>query len=176
MPSLAEIQHSLAHRLAAPSAARADARGDETTPAVSDSQALRRARLALVEKRSRAAARLLPRSRAVLAGHWRQRFAEHAGDYVPVGLLYHVDDAWAFGLALMADVDAAVRRAAHNDLVSLRLQWKRRPGAQALRIVERRSMLVAVTWGQERCLVVRMPGVDGRVWRMRLLGRSRDDR
>src|SRR5688572_22678346 len=122
MPSLGELQRSLADSLAAPAQVVAERPGS-----LSGDGAIRRARSALIDKRARAAARLLPRCRAVLADSWRQRFAHHASVYAPCGLLYHVDDAWALALSLTTADHAALRRAAHDDLVSLRLQWKRRP-------------------------------------------------
>ena len=154
---LDDLQRNLAASLA----------GRRTGPEGCDPRALDRARTALESKRRRAAGHLLPRLRAALGTDWDSRFHEHARAYNPAGMLHHVDDAWELASALLREGDPRLSLAAHDDLISLRLRWVRDGKADADRIRERRGLLVAVTWSP-RELVLRWPGVRGRVLHFRL--------
>jgi hypothetical protein len=118
-------------------------------------------------KRRRAAGHLLPRLRTTLGASWSGRFHEHAERYVPMGILLHVDDAWALAEMLAQEAqghDPRLCRAAHDDLVSLRLRYVREPKQAALRIQERRGPLVAFLETPQRAMVVKLPGAPGRLW------------
>lgn len=131
-----------------------------------DPATLERARRGLESKRRRAAAHLLPRLQAALGAGWKDRFAEHAGRYVPSGLLYHVDDAWELAEALGRSPDPETARAARDDLAALRLRWVRGREAGTGRIRERKGFLIARVRRPVRWLLIRLPG--GRVWRLQI--------
>jgi hypothetical protein len=121
----------------------------------------------LVESRRRAAGHLLPRLRMVLGTLWPARFHEHAERYIPVGMLHHVDDAWELAERIEREAhgrNPRLWRAAHDDLVSLRLRHVRDPKQSALRIQERRGPLVAILGMPQRAVVVKLPGAPGRLW------------
>lgn len=162
MPSLADLQKQLAASLA----------GHGETPDGLEEAAVARARRSLESKRRRAAAHLLPRLRAALGDTWRPRFHEHAASYNPAGMLHHVDDAWELAEALRRDPNRQVARAAHDDLVTLKLRYQRDRHAEAERIRERRGLLVAVMHTPVRRIVVRLPGRGGRVWSWRIARRG----
>ncbi|HSS48483.1 MAG TPA: hypothetical protein VLX28_06015 [Thermoanaerobaculia bacterium] len=151
---LAELQSSLAAALA----------GRGPGPEEMDAATLERARRSLESKRRRVAAHLLPRLRGVLGLSWAGRFGEHAAEYVPAGLLYHVDDAWELAAKLARKSDPGIAAAARDDLIALRLRWTRRRDSKAGRIRERRGFLFALT-RSPRHLIVRLPGRPGRIWR-----------
>src|SRR5688500_2987526 len=98
MPSLAELQATIARPRTGDAAAEAD-------PEIG------RALRALQHKRLRVVAHLLARTRKALGDQWHSEFARHAAQYTPCGLLYHVDDAWEFGLRQLASDVRAVRHA-----------------------------------------------------------------
>ena len=158
--NLDELQRVLAAGLA----------GRQPVPAVPegvDPEAVSRARGSLEVKRRRAASHLLPRLRTSLGGSWADRFHEHAERYMPIGMLHHVDDAWALAEWLAGEAqgrDPKLWRAAHDDLVSLRLRYVRAPKKVALRIQERRGPLVAFLETPQRAMVVKLPGAPGRLW------------
>ena len=154
---LDDLQRDLAASLA----------GRRAGPEGCDPRVLDRARTALESKRRRAAGPLLPRLRAALGEDWSRRFHEHARAYNPAGMLHHVDDAWELASAIRREGDPRTAAAAQDDLISLRLRWVRDQKADADRIRERRGLLVAVT-GSPRILVLRLPGVRGRVLHFRL--------
>jgi hypothetical protein len=133
-----------------------------------DGEALERARRGLESKRRRAASHLLPRLRGVLGPRWKDHFAEHAGRYIPSGLLYHVDDAWELAETAAQSQERTVLAAARDDLAILRLRWVRRRKGGIERIQERRGPLIALVRGPVRLLLVRLPGREGRVWRIRV--------
>ena len=154
---LAEFQKELAASLA----------GRQPVPEGVDPEALARARSSLETKRRRAAGHLLPRLRTVLGPSWAARFQEHAERYIPVGMLHHVDDAWELAEAIEREAhgrDPQLWRSAHDDLVSLRLRHVRDPKQSALRIQERRGLLVAFLSTPQRAVVVKLPGAPGRLW------------
>jgi hypothetical protein len=153
---LAELQRRLAAGLT----------GRGPGPEGLDPDALERARRGLESKRRRAAAHLLPRTRAALGAGWKDRFAEHAARYTPSGLLYHVDDAWEMAETLARSPDREVARATRDDLVALCLRWVRGRETGAGRIRERKGFLIARMRQPVRLLLLRMPG--GRVWRLRI--------
>jgi hypothetical protein len=155
---LADLQRSLAAGLA----------GRGGGPEGLDEGTLDRARRSLESKRRRAAGHLLPRLRAALGTAWAGRFGEHAARYTPTGLLYHVDDAWELAGSLVHDPDPHIAAAARDDRVALRLRWIRRRQTGAGRIQERRGPLVALTRSPTRGIVVRLPGVRGKVWRFEI--------
>jgi hypothetical protein len=153
---LAEFQKELAASLA----------GRQPVPEGVDPEALSRARSSLEAKRRRAAGHLLPRLRTVLGPSWATRFHEHAERYIPVGMRHHVDDAWALAEQVLREsegLDPQLWRAAHDDLVSLRLRYERNPRQVARRIQERRGLLVAILGTPQRAVVVKLPGT-GRLW------------
>jgi hypothetical protein len=156
---LADLQRSLAAGLTGPAGEGPEGLARE---------ALERSRRALTAKRRQAAGHLLPRLRAALGPAWSERFALHAAGYTPCGLLHHVDDAWELAAAVSRARDDPRRRAAHDDLVALRLRYARSRRAGAHRIRERRAPLIALVRTPVRHLVVRMPGAEGRVWTVRL--------
>jgi hypothetical protein len=88
--------------------------------------------------------------------------------YTPSGLLYHVDDAWEMAEILVHSQDRGIAVAARDDLVMLRLRWVRRREAGAERIRERRGVLIALVRSPVRVLVFRLPGTQGKIWRMKL--------
>lgn len=155
---LADLQRHLAAGLA----------GRGPGPEGVDREALERARRGLESKRRRAASHLLPRLRTALGTGWKDRFAEHAARYTPSGLLYHVDDAWEMAATLAQEPDWGVATAAQDDLVMLRLRWVRRREAGAERIRERWGPLIALMRSPVRLLVLRLPGVRGKIWRLRV--------
>jgi hypothetical protein len=170
--TLGELQQQLAASLA---------HGAPAPPSC-DAQALAGARRGLEAKRRRAAAKLLPRTRAALGGGWSGTFHRHVESYAPSAMLYHVDDAWELARRLaagglpggggaVAAPPAAVRRAARADLLELKLWYARarRPGATRIR--ERRSFLLALVFPPETELIVRLPGALGAVYRWRWSGR-----
>lgn len=154
--SLADLQKQLAASLA----------GQGETPAGLED--VDRARRSLESKRRRAAAQLLPRLRQALGDAWLACFHEHAAAYNPTGMLHHVDDAWELAEALRRHPDLQVARAAHDDLVMLRLRYQRDPRSGAERIRERRGLVVALVHTPVRRIVVRWPGRGGRVWSVHL--------
>ena len=133
-----------------------------------DEQALERTRRSLESKRRGVAGHLLPRLRTALGTAWTERFHEHAGRYIPNGLLHHVDDAWELAEALRNASEPEIRNAAQADLTALRLRYVRNPKAGGDRIRERRGFLVALVRSPGLALVVRLPGSPGRVWTFRL--------
>jgi hypothetical protein len=155
---LADLQRNLAASLAA---------GSRHAPEGLDAPALGRARRALESKRRQAARHLLPRLHAALGDRWQERFHTHATRYTPAGLLHPVDDAWELAEGI-AKEDPALRNAALDDLLDLRLRWTRDPKADAGRIQERRGLMVATRRGPPRGLVVRLPGIRGRTLSLRL--------
>jgi hypothetical protein len=132
MPTLAELQASLAQRLTGDPAA-------ETDPHLS------RAARALQHKRMRAVAQLLPRTRKAVGPDWSRWFSQHAARYTPSGLLYHVDDAWEFCLAQAGSSNRAIRRAAQIDLAWLNLRFDRSVDRGAKRLRERTGFYFSVT-------------------------------
>lgn len=154
--ALADLQRALAAGLT----------GRGPGPGGMDPAALERARRGLESKRRRAAAHLLPRLRAALGSHWKEYFAGHAARYIPSGLLYHVDDAWELARSA-AHNEREIAAAARDDLAMLRLRWVRRRQGGIERIRERRGMVIALVRSPVRMLLVRLPGREGRVWRMR---------
>lgn len=154
---LADLQRDLAASLAA---------GARHAPEGLDATALGRARRALESKRRRAARHLLPRLHAALGDRWEERFHAHASRYTPAGLLHHVDDAWEMAETIARE-DSALRNAALDDLLGLRLRWTRDRKADAGRIRERRGWIVAIRQGPPRRLVVRLPGIRGRALSLR---------
>lgn len=151
--SLADLQKQLAASLA----------GQGETPAGLEETAVERARRSLESKRRRAAAHLLPRLRTALGDAWNLRFHEHATAYNPTGMLHHVDDAWELAETLRRHPDQEVARAAHDDLMMLRLRYRRDRRSGAERIRERRGLVVGLVWRPTRRIVVRWPGRGGRV-------------
>ena len=133
-----------------------------------DGEALERARRGLESKRRRAAGHLLPRLRGVLGPRWKDRFTEHAGRYLPSGLLYHVDDAWELAETAAQNQERPVVAAARDDLAMLRLRWIRRREGGIERIQERRGPLIALVRGPVRLLLVRLPGAQGKIWKLRV--------
>lgn len=156
--SLADLQKQLAASLA----------GQGETPAGLEETAVDRARRSLESKRRRVAAHLLPRLRTALGDAWNPHFHEHAAAYNPTGMLHHVDDAWELTEMLRRHPDLQVARAAHDDLVMLRLRYQRDRHAEADRIRDRRGLVVGLLWTPVRRIVVRWPGHGGRVWSLRL--------
>jgi len=155
--NLADLQKMLAATLS----------GTQPAPEGVDPEALSRVRGSLEAKRRRAAGHLLPRLRMNLGASWSARFHEHAERYIPMGMLHHVDDAWALAEELAKEAqghDPKLWRAAHDDLVSLRLRYVRAPKQVALRIQERRGPLVATLETPQRAVVVKLPGAPGRLW------------
>jgi hypothetical protein len=119
--------------------------------------------------RRRAAGHLLPRLRNALGVSWFQRFREHAERHVPAGSLQHVDDAWAFAETIERETrDPNLRRSAQDDLVALRLRYVRDPRQEAHRIRERRGPLLAMLHTPQRAMVVKLPGMPGRLWYLRM--------
>ena len=155
--NLDELQRNLAASLA----------GRRGGPEGCDPRALDRARAALESKRRRAAGHLLPRLRTALGEDWSRRFHEHARTYNPAGMLHHVDDAWELASVVSRDSDPQIVAAAQDDLISLRLRWVRDRKADAERIRERRGLLLAVA-RNPRKLILRLPGIRGRVFYIRL--------
>jgi hypothetical protein len=155
---LADLQRDLAASLA----------GRGPSPEGLDERALERTRRSLESKRRAAAAHLLPRVRKTLGDAWAQRFHEHAGRYIPDGLLHHVDDAWELAETCKTMREPEIRHAAQADLTALRLRYVRNPKAGGERIRERRGFLVALTRLPAPALVVRLPGSPGRTWTFRL--------
>jgi hypothetical protein len=153
---LADLQRDLAASLAGRAA-----------PGIPDSPALARARRALLAKRRRAARHLLPRLHKALGDRWEERFHAHASHYKPTGLLHHVDDAWELAETIARE-DPALRSAALDDLLALKLRWTRDPKADAGRIRERRGPLVAIRRGPTRALVLRLPGAKRKVLSLHL--------
>ena len=154
---LAEFQKELAASLA----------GRQPVPEGVDPEALARTRGSLEAKRRRAAGHLLPRLRTVLGPSWAARFQEHAERYIPMGMLHHVDDAWELAETVEREAhgrDPKLWRAAHDDLVSLRLRYVRDSRKVAMRIQERRGPLVAILGTPQRAVVVKLPGTPGRLW------------
>lgn len=149
---LADFQRELAASLA----------GREPVPEGVDPEALARTRGSLEAKRRRVAGHLLPRLRTILGPAWVERFHEHAERYIPMGMLHHVDDAWAFAEEL--ESDPALRRAAQDDLVSLRLRYVRDARQDAHRIRERRGPLLALLHTPQRAVVLKLPGSPGKLW------------
>jgi hypothetical protein len=129
-----------------------------------DASQVARARRSLQLKRGRAAAHLLPRLRRTLGTTWHDRFSAHAGSYQPAGLLYHVDDAWAFAETLARSGDRATRVAAHDDLLDLKLRYVREGTDGPSKIRGRRAPLLALSHSRPRALVVRLPGTSASVW------------
>jgi hypothetical protein len=164
---LADLQKSLAASLTGNAGNLGEMRDDPDLEGLSD-DAVERTRRALIAKRRQAAAHLLPRLRAALGSVWAECFSDHAEDYVPCGLLYHVDDAWELAEAVTRGSDRHLAIAAHDDLVFLRLRYARARKTGAHRIQERRAPLVALVRMPIRQLVVRMPGSGARVWSVRI--------
>jgi hypothetical protein len=141
MPTLAELQASLARRLTA-------------DPGAEQDRAIERAARALQHKRMRAVAQLLPRTHEALGSSWPAAFAEHASSYQPCGLLYHVDDAWEFAAA---HARGEVRIAARRDLAALELRYMRSPERGAHRVRERTGMYLRF-WLKPLLIGIRLPG------------------
>lgn len=141
MPTLAELQASLARRLTA-------------DPAAENDRSIERAARALQHKRMRAAAQLLPRTHTALGAAWKSAFAEHAANYQPCGLLYHVDDAWEFA---GAHARGELRIAARRDLASLELRYARSAERGAHRVRERTGMYFKL-WLNPLLIGIRLPG------------------
>lgn len=99
--------------------------GAEAPPPVCRPGEVARAGRALVEKRRRAAAHLLPALRRALGGAWPAVFASHVRNYRPTGLRYHLDDAWVFARSRARTGDPVVRRAAAEDLKRLARRFGR---------------------------------------------------
>jgi hypothetical protein len=156
--SLADLQKQLAASLT----------GRGETPAGLEETAIDRARRSLQSKRRRAAAHLLPRLRTALGDTWNVCFHEHAAAYNSTGMLHHVDDAWELAETLRRHPDLQVARVAHDDLMMLRLRYRRNRRSGAERIRERRGLVVGLLWTPARRIVVRWPGRGGRVWSLRL--------
>lgn len=152
---LADLQRDLAARLA----------GREV-PGSLDSPALASTRRSLLAKRRQAARHLLPRLRNALGKRWEERFHAHASHYNPTGLQHHVDDAWEMAETIARE-HTALRSAALDDLLALKLRWVRNRKADAERIRERRGPLVAIRKGPPRRLVVRLPGIRGKTLSLR---------
>lgn len=127
MTPLDDLQRALAASLAG----RAD-----PPPGVLPAE-VRQAAHALVAKRRRAAGHVLPSLRLALGTGWRARFEVHARSYAPAGLLYHVDDAWAFAEALSRDPSPALRAAAAADIARLRRGYVRRADRHVWRVAAR---------------------------------------
>lgn len=160
---LEELQKDLAASLA----------GRGPSPEGLDERALERTRRSLESKRRAAAAHLLPHLRKALGDAWARRFHEHAGRYMPEGLLHHVDDAWELAETFRKTDEPEIRNAAQSDLTALRLRYVRDRKAGGDRIRERRGFLVALMRSPAPALVVRLPGGSGRVWTFRLPGPGR---
>jgi len=155
---LADLQRALAAGLT----------GRGPGPEGMDPEALERARRGLESKRRRAAAHLLPRLRAALGSHWKEYFAAHAARYIPTGLLYHVDDAWEMAQMAAQSEEREAAGAARDDLAMMRLRWVRRDRAGIERIRERRGMVIAVVRSPARMVLIRLPGREGRVLRIKM--------
>lgn len=155
---LEDLQRELAASLA----------GRGPSPEGLDERAVERTRRSLESKRRGVAAHLLPRLRTALGTAWAERFHEHAGRYIPDGLLHHVDDAWELAETLGKASEPGIRQAAEADLTALRLRYVRNPKAGGDRIRERRGFLIALVRSPAAALVVRLPGSPGRVWTLRL--------
>jgi len=120
-------------------------------------------------KRRRAAGHLLPRLRSTLGIAWPFRFHLHAERYTPAGPLHQVDDAWALAEAIERETsDPRVQLATHDDLCSLRLRYVRDPRQESHRIQERRGPLLALLHTPQRAMVVKLPGIPGRLWYLRM--------
>ena len=156
--ALADLQRALAAGLT----------GRGPGPEGMDPEALARARRGLESKRRRAAGHLLPRLRAALGSQWKEYFAAHAAGYIPTGLLYHVDDAWELARTAAQNDEREIASAARDDLVMLRLRWVRRGRSGIERIQERRGVVIALVRSPVRMLLARLPGREGRVWRLRV--------
>ena len=156
--ALADLQRALAAGLT----------GRGPGPEGMDPEALERARRGLEAKRRRAAAHLLPRLRAALGPRWKEYFAAHAARYIPTGLLYHVDDAWELARTAVSDQKREIAAAARDDLAMLRLRWVRRDRSGIERIQERRGMVIVRVRRPVRLVLIRLPGREGRVWRISL--------
>lgn len=155
---LEQLQRELAASLA----------GRGPSPAGLDERAVERTRRSLESKRRRAAAHLLPHCRKALGSAWAQRFHDHARQYVPDGLLHHVDDAWELAETLRREGGPDLRDAANSDRTALKLRYVRDPKAGGDRIRERRGFLLSWIRRPHRALVVRLPGDPGRIWTLRL--------
>ncbi|HEY4561709.1 MAG TPA: hypothetical protein VIJ36_01955 [Thermoanaerobaculia bacterium] len=155
--NLADLQRALAAGLT----------GRGPGPEGMDPEALERARGGLESKRRRAAAHLLSRLRAALGPHWKEYFAGHAARYIPTGLLYHVDDAWELARTAVSDQKREIAAAARDDLAMLRLRWVRKGRSGIERIQERRGMVIARVRSPVRLVLIRLPGREGRVWRIK---------
>jgi hypothetical protein len=154
--ALADLQRALAAGLT----------GRGPGPEGMDPEALERARRGLESKRRRAAAHLLPRLRAALGSRWRDSFAGHAEGYTPTGLLYHVDDAWELARTAARNENREIAGAARDDLAMLRLRWVRgKAGIERIR--ERRGIVIARVRSPARMILMRLPGREGRVLRIR---------
>ena len=141
MPTLAELQASLARRLTA-------------DPSAENDRSIERAARALQHKRMRAVAQLLPHTHAALGSGWHTAFADHAATYQPCGLLYHVDDAWEFATA-----QSRTQRgiAAKRDLASLELRYVRSADRGAHRVRERTGVYFRL-WLKPLLIGLRLPG------------------
>jgi len=153
---LADLQRALAAGLT----------GRGPGPEGMDPETLERARRGLESKRRRAAAHLLPRLCAALGSHWKEYFAAHAARYIPIGLLYHVDDAWELARIAVSDQKREIAAAARDDLAMLRLRWVRKSPSGIERIQERRGMVIARVRSPVRLVLIRLPGRDGKVLRI----------
>lgn len=162
MRALSDLQTQLARSLAG--TLTAPGAGGEAGAASVEPAQLAHARAGLEVKRRRAAARLLPTIRAALGSRWRQAFERHARTYQPVGLLYHVDDAWEFAASWARHPDRTLRFAARLDVLSLRLHYVRSRRRHTYRIRERRWPMLVMTPGTLG-IIVALPGVRPRLWR-----------
>jgi hypothetical protein len=154
--TLAELQRSLAASLL---------RSRPAPAGVQESQVIR-ARAALLSKRRQAVTALLPTVSRELGRRWASRFRDHARDYSPAGMLYHVDDAWELASRLRDSPEPALRTAARQDLLHLSLRYVRNPRRQAGRVRPRWAPFIARDPWRSRALVVRLPGRGLRVWRV----------
>lgn len=133
--TLADLQRALVANLTSPRAA---------LPPGCDPGQLARARRSLIMKRAHAAAHLLPALALACGDRWFDHFTDHGYSYAPAGMLYHVDDAWAFALAMARDPERRVARAACDDLANLKRFWTRDQRRSADRVRERRHPLDAL--------------------------------
>ena len=154
MPTLAELQASLARRLTA-------------DPATETDRSVERAARALQHKRMRAVAQLLPHTNAALGAAWTSAFTDHAASYQPCGLLYHVDDAWEFAsMQARGELGLAARR----DLASLDLRYIRSSERGTHRVRERTGLYFKL-WVKPLLLGIRLPGRRAKLLQLRSASR-----
>jgi hypothetical protein len=107
----------------------------------------------------------LPRTRVALEESWDHEFDLHVAEYTPLGPNLVVDDAWAFAERCQRRGHRDVARAAHDDLLLLRLRYHRE-GPGVLR--RRSSPGVGLFLHGRRRLVVRLPGIAVRTLTLQL--------